>query len=184
MLDIKSFINKFIWTLGWNQSLFLTKKKKKYSNSYLIEWMQNFILPISSSGSYVYCVCVCVCVCVYIHTIQMHNSVCVCICVCVCVCVSMYIPCDSVIKNPPAIVGDTWDSNSVSGLVRSPGEGNGNQLQYSFLQNPVDRGAWWATVSWIAKSRTWISTHALCTIYICIHTHISQRYWFSSRPLQ
>ena len=166
MLDIKLFINNFIWTLSWNQSLFLTKK---YINSYLIEWMQNFILPISSSGSYVYHMYVCLCV--RTHT---DTYLCVCIYVCVCVCVSMCIPCASVVKNPPALVWDTGDTSSLSGLGRSPGEGNGNQLQYSFLQNPMDRGAWWAVVSLIAKFRTWLSMHALCTIYICIHTHTSK----------
>ena len=43
---------------------------------------------------------------------------------------------------------------SIPGLGRSPGEGNGNPLQYSCLENPIDRGAWWTTVHRIAKSRT------------------------------
>ena len=46
------------------------------------------------------------------------------------------------------------DPGSVSGLRRSPGEGNGNPLQYSCLENPRDRGAWQATVHGVAKSRT------------------------------
>ena len=45
-----------------------------------------------------------------------------------------------------------WDS--IPGLERSPGEGNGNPLQYSCLENPLDRGAWWATIHGVAKSRT------------------------------
>ena len=49
----------------------------------------------------------------------------------------------SVVKNSPANVGDTG-SVPVSG--RSPGEGKGNPLQYSYLGNPIDSGAWWATV--------------------------------------
>ena len=49
----------------------------------------------------------------------------------------------SVVKNLPANAGDI---GSVSGSGRLPGEGNGNLLQYSCLGNPVDRGAWWATV--------------------------------------
>ena len=48
----------------------------------------------------------------------------------------------------PAILG------SILGLVRSPGEGHGNPLQYSYLKNPMDKGAWWATVHGIAKSWT------------------------------
>ena len=43
---------------------------------------------------------------------------------------------------------------SIPGLGRSPGEGNGNPLQYSFLENPMDRGAWWATVHRVAESQT------------------------------
>ena len=51
-----------------------------------------------------------------------------------------------VIKNPPANVGEIKDAGSISGLGRSPGGGNGNPLQYSCLENPMDRGTWWATV--------------------------------------
>ena len=47
--------------------------------------------------------------------------------------------------------------SSVSGWGRSPGEGNGNSLHYSCLRNPLDRGAWWATVHGVAKSRTRLS---------------------------
>jgi len=46
------------------------------------------------------------------------------------------------VKNPPANTGDTRDSGSILGSGRSPGEGNGNPLQYSCLENPMDRGAW------------------------------------------
>ena len=51
-----------------------------------------------------------------------------------------------VIKNPPANVGDARDVGLSPGLERSPGEGNGYPLQYSCLDNPMHRGAWWATV--------------------------------------
>ena len=54
------------------------------------------------------------------------------------------------IKNLPANAGDTGVAGSIPGLRRSPGGGNGNPLQYSCLGNPVDRGAWWATVHGIA----------------------------------
>ena len=50
------------------------------------------------------------------------------------------------VKNPPANVGDIRDMDSVSGLGRSPGGRHGNSLQDSCLENPMDRGAWWATV--------------------------------------
>ena len=49
------------------------------------------------------------------------------------------------------------DPASIPGLGRSPGEERGNSLQYSCLENPVDRGAWWATVHWVEKSWTRLS---------------------------
>ena len=49
---------------------------------------------------------------------------------------------------------------SISGLGRSPGGGHGNPGQYSCLENPIDRGAWWSTVHGVTKSRTRLSTHA------------------------
>ena len=54
-------------------------------------------------------------------------------------------------KNPPASAGDIRDAGLIPGLGRSPGEGNGNPLQYSYLENSMDRGAWWATVYGIIK---------------------------------
>ena len=57
------------------------------------------------------------------------------------------------VKNPPANTGDARDAGSIPGLGRSPGEGHGNPLQYSYLENPMDRGAWWATVHRVSKSR-------------------------------
>ena len=59
-----------------------------------------------------------------------------------------------VVKNPPASAGDVRDVGSISGPGRSPGRGHGNTLQYSCLENPMDRGGWWATVYGVAKSRT------------------------------
>ena len=56
------------------------------------------------------------------------------------------------VKNPPAKAGDTGDMSSISRLGISPGGENGNPLQYSCLENPVDKGAWQATVYSIAKS--------------------------------
>ena len=50
-----------------------------------------------------------------------------------------------VVKNLPAYTGDIRDLGSIPGLRRSPGGGHGNSLQYSCLENPIDRGAWWAT---------------------------------------
>ena len=50
------------------------------------------------------------------------------------------------VKDPPAIAGDSGDTGLVPGLGRSPGGGNDNPLQYSCLKNPMNRGTWWATV--------------------------------------
>ena len=61
------------------------------------------------------------------------------------------------------------DLGSIPGLGRSPGEGNGNPLSYSCLENPMDGGAWWATVHGVAKSQTRLSdfTHSL-THFVCL----------------
>ena len=58
------------------------------------------------------------------------------------------------VKNLSANAGDTRDTSSISGLGRSPGVGNGNPLQYFCLENPMDRGAWWATVHKVTESNT------------------------------
>ena len=59
-----------------------------------------------------------------------------------------------VIKNPPASAGDERDSGSISGLERSPGGGHGIPLQYSCLENLMDRETWQATVHRVTQSRT------------------------------
>ena len=59
-----------------------------------------------------------------------------------------------VVKNPLASSGDLRDLGSIPGLVRSPGEGNSNLFQYSCLENPMDRWAWWSTVHRVAQSQT------------------------------
>ena len=66
-------------------------------------------------------------------------------------------PGDAVVKNPSASAGDARDSGSIPGLGRSPGVGNGNPLQYFCLGNPMDRGAWQATVHGVTKSWTRLS---------------------------
>ena len=65
----------------------------------------------------------------------------------------MGFPGGSVVKNPPGDVGAAGDAGSIPGLGRSPGKGNGNPLQYSCQDNPVDRGAWWATVVGLQRVR-------------------------------
>ena len=55
------------------------------------------------------------------------------------------------VKNPPASIRDVRDMDSSPGLGRSPGRGHGNSLQYSCLENPIDQGAWWATLHGVTK---------------------------------
>ena len=66
----------------------------------------------------------------------------------------MGFPSGLVVKNPPANAGDAGDGVSIPGLGRSPERGNGNPLQYSCLDNPMDRRAWWATVHRVTVSQT------------------------------
>ena len=59
-----------------------------------------------------------------------------------------------VVKNPPANVEVIRNMGYIPGSGRYPGEGNGNPLQYSCLQNLMDRGAWWATIHGVTKNWT------------------------------
>ena len=67
------------------------------------------------------------------------------------------------VKNLTANTGNTGDTSLISGLGRHPGEGKGNLLRYSCLGNPMDRGARWAIIQGVTKSRTQLSVHT--------HTH-------------
>ena len=73
------------------------------------------------------------------------------------------------VKNLPANAANVRGSGSIPGSGRSPGRGHENPLQYSYLENPVDRGAWWATVNRVARGWTGLKqlsmhadTHTLC----------------------
>ena len=70
-----------------------------------------------------------------------------------------------VVKNLPANAGDVRDVGSIPQSRRSSGGGRGHPLQYSCLENPVDRGAWRAAVHWVAQSRTQLKR---LSIYACI----------------
>ena len=70
----------------------------------------------------------------------------------------------SLVKNPPVNAGDVRDTNSVPGLGRSPVRGNSNPLQYSCLENPMDRGAWQSAVHRVAELETTEAT-------LRAHTH-------------
>ena len=74
----------------------------------------------------------------------------------------------SAFKNP---LSNARDMGSILGLGRSPGEGNGNPLQDSRLGNPMDRGAWWATVHGVAKLRHCLVTKQLSYLFAICHSH-------------
>ena len=79
-----------------------------------------------------------------------------------------------VVKKPPADAGDIRDVVLIPALGRSPGGGHGNPLQYSYLENPMDRGDWQSTVCRVTKSRTRLKL-------LCMHAHIFTRikfHWF------
>ena len=69
------------------------------------------------------------------------------------------------VKNPPAKAGDT---SLILGLGRPPGEGNGNPLQYSCLENSKDRGTWWATVHGVTKSRARLSDWHVVSVMVVV----------------
>ena len=66
------------------------------------------------------------------------------------------------VKNPLANAGDIGDASQIPGSGRSPGGGRGNPLQYSSLENPMDRGAWWATVHRVAELGISEATKHVC----------------------
>ena len=106
-----------------------------------------------------------------------HSHVCarVWTCACVCTCIKSthtklhfityhhHSQVAQLVKNLPANARDVRDSSSIPGSGRFPGEGNGNPLQYSCLKNPMERGAWQATVHGVTESWTWLNIHT--------HTH-------------
>ena len=63
------------------------------------------------------------------------------------------------VKNPTANAGDARGMDSIPESGRSPGGGHGNPLQYACPENPMDRGAWWATVHGVTRSRTRLNEH-------------------------
>ena len=76
-------------------------------------------------------------------------------------------------KTPACSAGGAGDTGSVPALGRSPGGGNGNLLQYSCLENPMDRGAWWATVHRVTKSQTWLKQLTIAKHTACVSRNLS-----------
>ena len=73
-----------------------------------------------------------------------------------------------VVKNPPASAGDIREASLIPGSGRSRGGGHGNPLQYSCLENPMDRGAWRSTVHGVANNRTGLSDFtSFFSLYCC-----------------
>ena len=68
------------------------------------------------------------------------------------------------VKNPPANAGDAGDVGLIPGWGRAPGGGHGNPRQYSCLDNPIDRRAWWAAVHEVPKSQTRLSPEHCVTL--------------------
>ena len=73
-----------------------------------------------------------------------------------------------------AFACNSGDLGSIPGLGRSPGEGNGNPLQYPCLENPIDREAWEAIVHRVAKSQTWLSDF---TFFFFLNTYVSPAFY-------
>ena len=80
-----------------------------------------------------------------------------------------------------ASVYNVGDPGSIPGLGRSPGEGNGNPLQYYCLENPMDRGAWWATVHGVAKSQTRLSDFTF--LLTTLDSKPEPLYWLETKAL-
>ena len=92
-----------------------------------------------------------------------------CVCVCVCVCVYIYIQASLVVPVSKESTCNAGDLDLIPGLGRSPGEGNGNPLQYSCLGNPMDRGAWQATVYVVTRDGHDLVTKLPLYIYIYMY---------------
>ena len=75
-----------------------------------------------------------------------------------------------VVTNPSANAGDIGDLGSIPGLWRCPGGGHGNPLQYSWLENPMDRGAWQTVGHMVTTNQTWLNTHAQDCWCDTVHT--------------
>ena len=111
------------------------------------------------------------------------NPLCVClvyvVCVCVCARACAASQVTLVVTNPPANAGDVRDVDLIPGSGRSPRGGRGNPLQYSCLENPMDRGAWQAIVHGVAKSWTrlkQLSRHMHVCVCVYAHTYDTHTY--------
>ena len=83
-----------------------------------------------------------------------------------------------VVKKPPANVGDLRDMGSIPGSGRCPGEGHGNPLRYSYLENPMDRGAWWARVLGVTQSWTQLKRLSMHMFFFCQKNYMPLLYQY------
>ena len=79
-----------------------------------------------------------------------------------------------VVKNLQANAGDLRDKGSIPESGRSPGEGHDNSLQYPCLENPMDRGAWWATFQGVTEGRTWLKWLSTQAFQLGSHRQLKQ----------
>ena len=84
-----------------------------------------------------------------------------------------------VVKNLPATGGDTRDVGLSPGSGKSPEGGHGNPLYYSCLENPIDRGAWWATVHRVTQTWTWLKGLSSSNRNQIVHSILRLAYSFS-----
>ena len=75
------------------------------------------------------------------------------------------------VKNPPTNAGESRDVEFDPWIEMTPLGGNSNPLQYSCLGNPMDRGAWWATVHGVSRSQTQLNTQHSLYSYVCIYVY-------------
>ena len=97
-------------------------------------------------------------------------------------------PGGTVVKNLSANAGDSGDAGLIPRSGSSPGVGNGDPLLHSCLEDSMDRGAWWATVYGVAKSRTWLSAHTQSTSGIdhlgcVVFIHVTKRGMWPWNPV-
>ena len=88
------------------------------------------------------------------------------------------------IKNLPVHAGDIRDAGSIPGSGRSPEGGHGNPLQYSCLENPTDRGSWWATVHGVTQSQTRLKRFSIALLSLRRYLYISSSAKIDGLPQQ
>ena len=83
-----------------------------------------------------------------------------------------------VVSNLPANAGDVRNTSSIPESGRSTAGGHDNPLQYFCLENPMDRGVWWATVQRVSKSRTWLKQLNMHLLFITLHSYQQSNYQY------